>query len=130
MHGLINKAIQSFVCATYGRQCWLDATQAAGLDFEEFEAMLIYESDVSTRVLDVLCAKLNRPKPEFLEDLGTYLVSHPNTEELRRLLRERAPLYAKASYNVVTSGRAIESVVEQAVAAVRPHARARDPKPR
>lgn len=87
MHGLINKAIQSFVCATYGRQCWLDATQAAGLDFEEFEAMLIYESDVSTRVLDVLCTKLNRPKPEFLEDLGTYLVSHPNTEGLRRLLR-------------------------------------------
>ena len=23
MHGLINKAIQSFVCATYGRECWL-----------------------------------------------------------------------------------------------------------
>ncbi len=87
MHGLINRAIQSFVCATYGRPCWLRATQAAGLGFDEFEAMLIYEADVSARVLDVLCADLNRPKSEFLEDLGTYLVSHPNMEDLRRLLR-------------------------------------------
>lgn len=87
MHGLINRAIQSFVCATYGRQCWLQAMQAAGLDFDEFEAMLIYETDVSTRVLNALCADLERPKSEFLEDLGTYLVSHPNMEGLRRLLR-------------------------------------------
>ncbi|EEE38933.1 heme NO binding domain protein [Rhodobacteraceae bacterium KLH11] len=87
MHGLINRAIQSFVCATYGRQCWLRATRAAGLDFDEFEAMLIYEADISARLLDVLCADLKRPKSEFLEDLGTYLVSHPNMEDLRRLLR-------------------------------------------
>ncbi|RLK08374.1 heme NO-binding domain-containing protein [Ruegeria conchae] len=87
MHGLINRAIQSFVCATYGRQCWLQATQAAGLDFVEFEAMLIYEAEVSDRVLEVLCTELNRRKSEFLEDLGTYLVSHRNMEDLRRLLR-------------------------------------------
>lgn len=87
MHGLINRAIQSFVCATYGRHCWLRAMRATGLDFDEFEAMLIYEADVSARVLDVLCADLERSKPEFLEDLGTYLVSHPNMEGLRRLLR-------------------------------------------
>ncbi|KIC42112.1 heme NO-binding protein [Ruegeria sp. ANG-R] len=87
MHGLINRAIQSFVCATYGRQCWLRATQAAALGFDEFEAMLIYDADLSTRVLEALCAELNRPRSEFLEDLGTYLVSHPNMEDLRRLMR-------------------------------------------
>ncbi|WP_299945085.1 heme NO-binding domain-containing protein [uncultured Ruegeria sp.] len=87
MHGLINRAIQSFVCATYGRQCWLHATQAAELDFNEFEAMLIYDAEISNRLLDVLCTELKRRKPEFLEDLGTYLVSHPNMEDLRRLLR-------------------------------------------
>lgn len=87
MHGLINSAIQSFVCATYGRACWLRATEAAGLGFAEFEAMLVYEEGLSSRVLDALCADLKRPKSEFLEDLGTYLVSHPNMEGLRRLLR-------------------------------------------
>ncbi len=87
MHGLTNRAIQSFVCATYGQSCWLRVTEAAGLDFVEFEAMLLYEAGMSTRVVDALSADLNRPRSELLEDLGTYLVSHPNMEELRRLLR-------------------------------------------
>ncbi len=87
MHGLINRAIQSFVCATYGRACWARATESAGLGFAEFEAMLVYDADMSAGVLDALCADLDRTQAEFLEDLGTYLVSHPNTEGLRRLMR-------------------------------------------
>ncbi|NVO54685.1 heme NO-binding domain-containing protein [Rhodobacteraceae bacterium B1Z28] len=87
MHGLINRAIQSFVCATYGQSCWLRVTEAAGLGFVEFEAMLVYDNDMSTRILHALSADLNRPQAEILEDVGTYLVSHPNTEGLRRLLR-------------------------------------------
>lgn len=87
MHGLINRAIQSFVCATYGKNRWLRTTEAAGLDFVEFEAMLIYDDEVFHRVLNALSVDLNRPVAEILEDLGTYLVSHPNMEGLRRLLR-------------------------------------------
>lgn len=87
MHGLINRAIQSFVCATYGQPCWLRVTEAARLGFAEFEAMLLYDDAMTAQVLDVLCADLNRPRAEILEDLGTYLVSHPNMEDLRRLLR-------------------------------------------
>ncbi len=87
MHGLINKAIQSFVCETYGRKTWLRVTETAGLGFVDFEAMLIYDQNLSNKVLDVVCTELKRPREEFLEDLGTYLVSHPSTEGLRRLLR-------------------------------------------
>ncbi|MGV6802585.1 MAG: heme NO-binding domain-containing protein [Ruegeria sp.] len=87
MHGLINRAIQSFVYATYGREFWVRATELADLGFSEFEAMLVYDRDMSYRILDVLCVQLKRSREEFLEDLGTYLVSHPNMEGLRRLLR-------------------------------------------
>lgn len=87
MHGLINKAIQSFVCSTYGKSRWIRVTEAAQLGFVEYEAMLVYDNDVSRRVLDELCRELGRPQDELLEDLGTYLVSNPNTEALRRLLR-------------------------------------------
>lgn len=87
MHGLINRAVQSFVCATYGRERWLRATETAELGFAEFEAMLVYDRKKSYRLLDVVCDQLNRSRDEFLEDLGTYLVSHPNMEGLRRLLR-------------------------------------------
>ncbi len=59
------------------------------------------------------------------------MADHPAAmHELRRLLRERAHLYAKASYNVDTSGRAIDIVVDEAMLAVRPGARTRNLKSR
>lgn len=87
MHGLINRALQTFVCQTYGDDRWRDVTAAAGLGFTEFESMLIYEDELTQQVLDALCADLDRPQVEVLEDLGTYLVSNPHVEALRRLLR-------------------------------------------
>lgn len=87
MHGLINRTIQSFTCHTYGHARWLSVTKAAGLDFSEFEAMLIYDEDLSRRVLSALSAELDRDASDVLEDLGTFLVCNPNVESLRRLLR-------------------------------------------
>ncbi|MCR9125149.1 MAG: heme NO-binding domain-containing protein [Rhodobacteraceae bacterium] len=87
MHGLINAAIQSFVSHTYGRSKWVRVMQRADMEFTDFEAMLIYEDDDTRRVLDAAAGELGRPRAEVLEDLGTYLVSNPNVESLRRLLR-------------------------------------------
>lgn len=87
MHGLINRAIQRFVTDTYGADRWAETTQVADVGFFEFESMLIYEDSVTPALLDALSAVLKRPRPEVMEDIGTYLVSHPNVEALRRLLR-------------------------------------------
>lgn len=95
MHGLTNRAVQSFVCETYGQSCWINVTEAAELGFSEFEAMLVYDDEMTLRVLDILCAKLKRPRGELLEDLGTYLVSHPKMEGLRRLLRFGGETYVE-----------------------------------
>ncbi|MFY0679390.1 MAG: heme NO-binding domain-containing protein [Thalassovita sp.] len=87
MHGLINRAIQCFVRDTYGNSVWLDVARQADVDPPRFEAMLSYDDAVTTDVLEALCARLNKSKADVLEDIGTYLVSHPNVEPLRRLLR-------------------------------------------
>jgi hypothetical protein len=87
MHGLINRAIQAFVCATYGESRWMDVMHASNLGFTEFEAMLIYTPEQSGKLLDALEKVLERPLSEMLEDMGTYLVSNPEVESLRRLLR-------------------------------------------
>lgn len=87
MHGLINRAIERFVRDTYGRDIWGQVTRQADFDFTEFEAMLTYEPDVTTQVLDAVAHVLDRPEADVLEDIGTYLVSHPKVEALRRLLR-------------------------------------------
>lgn len=87
MHGLINRAVQNFVTKTYGEARWHKTAEAADLGFRDFEAMLVYDDAVSLRVLRVLEQELGRTQPEILEDLGTFLVSHPDTGALRRLLR-------------------------------------------
>lgn len=87
MHGLINRSIQCFVCDTYGADAWGAVTRAASLDFDRFEAMLSYDDAITFRILAEIARQLNRPADTVLEDLGTYLVSHPNLEALRRLLR-------------------------------------------
>ena len=87
MHGLINKAIQCFVLDTYWRETWREMAQSAALPVMQFEAMLIYEDTLTEQALDATARFLDKPRTDVLEDIGTYLASHPNVEALRRLLR-------------------------------------------
>jgi hypothetical protein len=87
MHGLINKAVQCFVRDSYGAACWSDVARQSNLGFTDFEAMLTYEDELTDVVIDCACDLLQRPREDLLEDIGTYLVSNPNVEALRRLLR-------------------------------------------
>lgn len=87
MHGLINRSIQGFLRDTCGAATWGLVAREARLGFDSFEPMLTYDAGLTTTVLAAASKVLNRPFDSMLEDLGTYLVSHPNTEALRRLLR-------------------------------------------
>ncbi len=87
MHGLMNRGIECFVRDTYGARTWSAVARAAGLKDPSFEAMLVYDESVTDAVLAAATSELNKPLDVFLEDLCTYLVSHPTTEPLRRLLR-------------------------------------------
>lgn len=87
MHGLMNRAIQSFVRDTYGDTTWSAVVREAQLGFDSFEPMLSYDTELTVAVVAAAARLLDRPRESLLEDLGTYLVSHPNLEALRRLLR-------------------------------------------
>ena len=87
MHGLVNRAIERFVRDTYGRDVWIGTIQRLDLGLTEFEAMMSYEPEITEQVLTAVGARLARGRDDLLEDIGTYLVSHPATEPLRRLLR-------------------------------------------
>ena len=87
MHGLINRSIQCFLRDTYGPASWSAIAGAAGLGFDNFEPLLIYDAALTESVIAAAAGYLQRPRETVLEDLGTYLVSHPNLEALRRLLR-------------------------------------------
>lgn len=87
MHGLINRALQSFLTDTYGALLWQRVCRSAALGPEGFEPLLIYDDALTDAVIAAATKQLAKPREAVLEDLGTYLVSHPNTQGLRRLLR-------------------------------------------
>lgn len=87
MHGLVNRAIESFVCDSYGRTTWLDTVGRLDLGYTEFEAMITYDPTVTERVLIAVSDRLARSRDDLLEDIGTYMVSHPANEAVRRLMR-------------------------------------------
>ncbi len=87
MFGLINVAIQSFVEDTYGRPIWEQVARGSGLGFVDFEAMLDYDDGLTEAVLKAAGTLLKKDKNSFLEDLGTFLVTNPKMERVRRLLR-------------------------------------------
>lgn len=87
MHGLINRAIQCFYRDTYGQSSWAELVRRLDLEFSEFEPMLNYDPSLTLLVLDDMAQALEKNRETVLEDIGTYLVSHPNVEALRRLLR-------------------------------------------
>ncbi|MBE3637932.1 heme NO-binding domain-containing protein [Mangrovicoccus algicola] len=87
MHGLINRSIQMFIRDTYGAGVWRDVAQEADIDPAGFEAMLSYDDGQTWALLEAASQTLGRSPDCVLEDLGTYLVSHPGLEPVRRLLR-------------------------------------------
>lgn len=87
MTGLINRTVECFVRDSYGEGVWLDVMRRLDLGYVGFEAMLDYDPAITERLLAALAGRLDRSVAELQEDVGTYLVSHPNTEALRRLLR-------------------------------------------
>ncbi len=87
MLGLINRSIQCFVRDTYGEAAWNRIAGAAGLGFTSFEALMTYPDEMTQRVVETACEVLSKPRDTLLEDMGTYLVSTPEREGVRRLLR-------------------------------------------
>lgn len=91
MHGLINTAVQHFLGDAFGPAVWRACLHRAGLAEvvgpDGFEPLVIYDDAVTQALLAAAAVETARPVDSLLEDLGTYLVSHPRTEGLRRLLR-------------------------------------------
>lgn len=100
MHGLVNRSIESFVKDTYGATVWRDTAVMTDLGDDSFEALLPYDDAITWRLLEAISAILDKPSEVVLEDLGTYLVSHPNLEPLRRLMRFGGTTFREFLYSL------------------------------
>jgi hypothetical protein len=87
MHGLIIRSFEGFLRNTYGDALWQDLLVELDSGIERFEPMFHYGSGVAERLVSLAEARLEKPEGALLEDFGTYLVAHPASDRVRRLLR-------------------------------------------
>jgi hypothetical protein len=85
--GLVNSVLAAFACDMLGEADWAAVAATAGLRSARIEPMLAYDDAITARLLDALTARTGQGQAALLEDLGTYLVCHPATAAVRRLLR-------------------------------------------
>jgi hypothetical protein len=87
MDALLLRSLQGYVRDTFGAPLWQAACRRAQLATETFEPMLRYDPGTADRVAQSAADVLSRPVETIWEDMGTYLVTNPGHEGVRRLLR-------------------------------------------
>lgn len=87
MDALLLRSLQGYVRDTFGLQVWQAICRRSALTVETFEPMLRYDPGLADRVAEHAAQVLGRPVETVWEDMGTYLVTNPGHEGVRRLLR-------------------------------------------
>jgi len=93
VHGLINKSVQGFLISTYGESLWGEISRMADVPERGFESMLSYPDAMTDTVLDAACASIGCARASLMEDIGIFLVTHPDLEAVRRLMRFGGPTF-------------------------------------
>jgi hypothetical protein len=87
MDALLLRSLQGYLRDTFGVSVWQTICRRAALKVETFEPMLRYDPGTADRVAQHAADVLGRPAETIWEDMGTYLVTNPGHEGVRRLLR-------------------------------------------
>ncbi|NPD13946.1 diguanylate cyclase [Xinfangfangia sp. D13-10-4-6] len=87
MYGLLLRALQDYVLATFDPQSWERIRIAGGFLPQGFEPLMHYNHEVLRAALRQTSSALGRPVPAILEDLGTWVVAAAYDGAPRRLLR-------------------------------------------
>ena len=87
MDALLLRSLEGYVRDTFGQPVWIAICRRATLRIETFEPMLLYDPGMADRVAVHAAQELGRTVDTIWEDMGTYLVTDPGHEGVRRLLR-------------------------------------------
>ena len=87
VHGLKIRALQNFICATYGQECWQRIVRAAGADCADFNPFEVYSTAVANKLVKAATEVLSKSECDLAEDVGIYLASRDDRHAIYRLLR-------------------------------------------
>ncbi len=87
MHRLVIRAVEEFLCDTYGDAVWgqvLAGCEAESADRQASPETLSVSRDRAERLIPMAASRLDKPVAELLEDMGAWLARR---EPIRRLMR-------------------------------------------
>jgi Haem-NO-binding len=87
MDALLLRSLQGYVRDTFGPSVWQAICRPGHLSVQTYEPMLRYDPGTADSVAQRAADVLDRPVETVWEDMGTYLVTNPGHEGVRRLLR-------------------------------------------
>lgn len=87
MDALLLRSLQDYLRDTFGQSVWQAICRRAEVAVQTFEPMLRYDPGTADRVAGHAAEVLGRSVETVWEDMGTYLVTTPGHEGVRRLLR-------------------------------------------
>ena len=86
MYGIVNRGLQLFLIEEYGEEFWREL--AVSLDQESgFEALLMYDDEVTRRLMTSVARRLNCTRAEIWEGFGAFLTRSEYTASFWALLR-------------------------------------------
>ncbi len=87
MDALLLRSLQGYVRDTFGLSVWQAICRPGNSPVQTYEPMLRYDPGTADTVAQRAADILGRPVETVWEDMGTYLVTNPGHEGVRRLLR-------------------------------------------
>ncbi|MDP3195001.1 heme NO-binding domain-containing protein [Tabrizicola sp.] len=100
MDALLLRSLQGYVIDTFGAARWQMVCRRAELSILSFEPMLRYDPGSADRIGRIAAEVLGRPVEAIWEDVGTHLVTNPDREGIRRLLRFGGVTFADFLYSL------------------------------
>lgn len=86
MYGLVNRALQEFICKHHGDASWQAIKAVAGVDIEFFVRMESYPDDITYRLVGAACQSLNIEAAVLLRNFGRHWVLFTGQEGYGSLL--------------------------------------------
>lgn len=87
MLGLIFLSFEGFISQTYSPEVWRGALRKSAHASDGFEPLFQYDDVIAATLIEEISGSLRKSPQSLLEDFGTYLVTNPVSERVRRLLR-------------------------------------------
>lgn len=87
MYGMVNRAVEMFVCTKIGENDWLEIRRMAGLGDEPFLSLEPYPDRMTVELVIAISKHIHKPSEVVLEDFGYYWIEFAESQGYADLIR-------------------------------------------